>query len=88
MEYHFKSIPNPSKGSICLMIHSPDSFFGHGEYCVMIGGDGVGRAKTLGEAKKLLKKRIAEDLERRIKDAEATAQHYRKQLFTFSLEEK
>lgn len=73
----FKSIPCPGSGYIALEIYRPGTWFDNTDFAVFVGGSGVGHAPTLPAAKKLLLAQAKEACQRRIREAEAIAAHYR-----------
>lgn len=75
-ELKFKAIPGASGGIICLGIDSHDDGYMH----VFVGGCGVGRAKTVPAAKKMLLDRAKATCERHIKASLRIARHYRGEL--------
>ena len=74
----FKPIPGPNGGHCCLSIHPPGTWFHNTDFAVFVGGCGVGRAETLPIAKNLLFHHAKKMCQRRIREAEDIAAHYRK----------
>lgn len=70
----------PSKdgaGKLCLTIYPPGKWMDNTDYACFMGGCGVGHGDTLELAETLLLKRVRQEIQYRISEAEATAAHYR-----------
>lgn len=76
----FEAIPGAGGGRICLTIQPPGTWFDNTDYVIFVGGCGVGREKTLAAAKKMLFLEAQRYLQRQIRDAQATANHYQSEL--------
>jgi hypothetical protein len=72
-------IPGYLSGKTHLSIYKPGDFIDNEDYLVMIGGCGVGHAKTPKEAEDLLLSRAIEMCANQIEAAIAKAMHYTEQ---------
>lgn len=87
-EINYPPIPGPkrngeSDGYIALSIYPPGTWFNSPDYKVFVGGCGVGTAKTLSAARKLLVQRAKESLLRRIDNHEKLVVEYKQMLSDF-----
>lgn len=75
-------------GQIALAIYPPGTWFDSKEFTIFVGGCGVGRRRTLAAAKKRLLELAVGECNKRIDEAQAEIDHYRREravLGTFGL---
>jgi hypothetical protein len=75
----YGTIPGHLFGQTHLSIYKPGDFINNEEYLVMVGGCGVGHAKTLREAEALLLTTAIGTCDRQISASIEKAMHYTEQ---------
>lgn len=73
----YAPIPQPEGGRISLSIKPPATWFGNEDFIVFVGGCGIGRARTLIAARKILLDAAKQSLESLIEKHQKAADHYR-----------
>lgn len=73
------------KGYTTLQIYPPGTWMGSPDFCVFVGGGGVGHRSTLKDAEALLVDYAKVYCERQIRNAQALVGHYSEQLRKLSM---
>jgi len=84
----YKGIPCAEGGEIALSIYPPGNWFDYPTFVCFVGGSGVGQAKTLKLAERILLRKAKEYLQSKIDSMLREAIHYQGELANLKLDKK
>jgi len=76
----FRAMPGVRDGMTCLSIYPPGEWMDSPDFCVFVGGGGVGHTKTRKQAEALLLSKAKEYCTRRMSEAQRVIDHYAAEL--------